>query len=110
MTKEIGTIDEFGEYIINENNLVVIDFYANWCSPCKKIAPQFDNLSYKYPNVKFFRINTENEFLRNIVDIFQIQSLPTFCIFKNGKYETRTIGADINGIENMINQYNYAVY
>lgn len=105
MVKEIKTLDEFSKIIADENfDFVVIDFYANWCGPCKQIAPEVDKLATKYNNGAFYKINIENENMDQVCQIMKIKSLPTFCLFKNGNYITCTVGADIAKLEQMISK------
>jgi thiol-disulfide isomerase/thioredoxin len=59
MVKEITSSDEFNKEI-RVPNLVVVDFYATWCGPCKMIAPFIEQLSTKYPEVKFIKVAEHN--------------------------------------------------
>jgi len=73
------TKDNF-EDIINSNDMVVVDFWAEWCGPCKMFGPVFEKVSEEYPEVTFAKVNTELEM--EIAGTFQIRSIPTLMIFR----------------------------
>lgn len=103
--EEIKTIDQFTSTIgNNDTGLVVVDFFADWCGPCKRIAPAFAKLAEKYQNVGFYKINTDNLDIAKVVEICDIKSLPTFCLFRGGKYITRMLGSNDKDLEKMIVQ------
>ncbi len=69
---------------------VVADFWAAWCGPCRMIAPVIDELSKEMANVKFVKINVDEE--QELAANFGIMSIPTIIIFKNGKEIDRIRG------------------
>ena len=106
MVSEIKSLEDFIKMIGNENGesgFAVIDFTAQWCGPCKTIAPKFSKLSEQHNHVKFFKIDVDNPDTEKIVSACQVTSMPTFCFFNNGKYLDRVVGADLAGIEAKIN-------
>ena len=105
MVKELKTTEEFANAIGDEKNgLVVIDFFTDWCGPCKKIAPKFAEFAEKYPAIGFYKINADNENLVEVIDACMVKSLPTFCLFCGGKYVTCTVGANEENLEKLILQ------
>jgi thioredoxin 1 len=68
------------EQVITGNDMVLVDFWAPWCGPCRSFAPVFEQASEKYPNAVFAKVNTEEE--QEIAGHFQIRSIPTLMIFR----------------------------
>ena len=68
------------EQTINENDFVIVDFWAPWCAPCRSFAPVFEKVSEEHDNVVFAKVNTEDE--QEIAAHFQIRSIPTLMIFR----------------------------
>lgn len=68
------------EQTIKDNNLVLIDFWASWCAPCRAFAPVYEATSTKYPNAVFAKVNTEAE--GELAARFGIRSIPTLMIFR----------------------------
>jgi thioredoxin 1 len=80
--------------------IIVIDFYADWCHPCKWVSPKFKELSKKYSdynNIIFAKCNIEN--FKESSTIFSITALPTFLFFVNKDLVATVHGADINEVE-----------
>lgn len=73
------TAENFND-IISNNECVIVDFWAPWCGPCKGFAPVYEELSEKYPDIVFAKINTEEE--QQLAGEFQIRSIPTLMIFR----------------------------
>ncbi|MBF0187222.1 MAG: thioredoxin [Magnetococcales bacterium] len=73
------TKDNFDETIKN-NDIVIVDFWAPWCGPCRAFAPIFEKMSETYPDVVFAKVNTDEE--RELASGFQIRSIPTLMIFR----------------------------
>lgn len=68
------------EATVTDNDIVVIDFWAPWCGPCKSFGPIYEDVSEKHPDAVFAKINTEDE--QAIAQHFQIRSIPTLMIFR----------------------------
>ena len=84
------TSQEFNEIINNSHKLVVVDFFADWCMPCLMIAPVIEELAEKIKEVKFVRINVDDN--RKLSSKYEIRSIPCLVIFKDGKEIGRIIG------------------
>lgn len=93
------------EVLDHKDQPVLVDFYADWCGPCKVTSPIIDELSHEMDNVKFVKINVdENQDLSSQYSIF---SIPSFLIFKNGKLVTQFVGAQSK--DHFIEEINRAV-
>jgi thioredoxin 1 len=85
------TESNFQEEVAQSDIPVVIDFWAAWCGPCQAMGPVFEELSEEYNGkVKFAKVNTEDE--REIAGYFQIRSIPTLSIIKDGGEVERMAG------------------
>lgn len=73
------TKDNFND-IVGGNDIVIIDFWAEWCGPCKRFAPVFEATAEKYDNVVFAKVNTEEQ--PELSQYFQIRSIPTLMAFR----------------------------
>ncbi len=67
--------------LVEKNAIVVIDFWAEWCGPCKRFAPVFEAASDKYPDVVFAKVDTEAE--PALAGAFAIRSIPTLMVFRD---------------------------
>lgn len=77
--------------ILSESKLVLIDFYAEWCGPCKMLAPVLEQLAdVKKDVLKVAKVNVDNE--ENLAWQFGIQSIPTMILFKDGNPIKKEIG------------------
>lgn len=68
------------EEIVAGNGMVVVDFWAPWCGPCRSFAPAYEAASEKFPDVVFAKVNTEEQ--QTLAGYFQIRSIPTLMIFR----------------------------
>lgn len=72
-----------------QGDLVIVDFYADWCGPCQMLAPVLEQLD-KEIAVKIVKINTDD--VPEIARMFRVMSIPTLLLFKNGKFVKRDLG------------------
>ena len=101
-----STYNELMSYSTNNpNKLIVIDFKAAWCGPCKAIKPFLEYLREEYPNVDFYEIDIEDEDLATVVEHFEIAKVPTLVYIKNGTVCHSIIGTNKENIENAVNEY-----
>ena len=78
-----GTVEE-------SNNVVVVDFFATWCGPCKMLAPVFDSLSVELTDVDFVKVDIDQSL--ELAQKFGITTVPTMMIFKDGKVVDTLVG------------------
>ena len=73
--------EEF-DTLIQDNEIVFVDFWAEWCAPCKQFASIYDKVASSYENVVFAKVNIEQE--SELAETFQIRSIPYLMVFKEG--------------------------
>ena len=85
--------------IVNKNNFdsiktsskpVLLDFYADWCGPCRMLAPTLEEISSERNNVKIVKVNVDEA--EKVAQQFGIMSIPTLMVFKNGKEVSKKVG------------------
>ena len=84
------TSENFNQEMQN-NDLLLVDFWAEWCGPCKSMHPIFTRMAKKYKSVRFARVNVDNA--QDIAMKYGVQSIPTFIMFKNGEIANTMVGA-----------------
>ena len=94
--KDSYTKDKF-ETLVQKENIVILDFYADWCGPCKELSPKLLTINEKYKNVKILKINIDEN--NDMVDKYNIISLPTLVFFYKGKMIHKELGFKEGGKE-----------
>ena len=89
MVKKINN-DNFTNEVLDITGTVLVDFYADWCGPCKMVAPIIEELSQENPEITFGKINVDESPELSVK--YNVINIPTLIIFKDGKEKTRIIG------------------
>ena len=90
MIQEIN-VDTFEEVVLNSENLAVVDFFADWCGPCRKLSPILEEVESELnEKVKFTKINTDDNI--ESAKKYQVSGLPTLLVFRNGQVVERMVG------------------
>ena len=84
------TSENFKEEVLSSSKTVIIDFYADWCGPCKMFAPIIEEIAAENENVKVVKINVDQA--QDLAMEYQVMSIPTVVIIKDGKEINRNIG------------------
>ncbi|MPZ69380.1 MAG: thioredoxin [Actinobacteria bacterium] len=93
------------EQTVADNETVFIDFWAEWCGPCKAFGPVFEAASEKYPDAVFAKVDTEDQ--RELAGAFQIMSIPTLMAFRDNVLLYAEPGAlPPEALEDLIQQVN----
>ncbi|AMO61685.1 thioredoxin [Mycolicibacterium phlei] len=84
------TAEEFND-VVTSNEIVLVDFWASWCGPCRQFAPTFAASSEQHPDVVFAKVDTEAE--QELAAAADIRSIPTLMAFKKGRLIFNQAGA-----------------
>ncbi len=96
---DIKSMEEFNK-LVNNSKSLIIDFYANWCGPCKKLGEYFHSIENveKYNEVVFAKINVDNEEFENLCTTMGVSGIPHVLYYKAGSKVSETVGYDIKEI------------
>lgn len=81
---------EFKNEVLEKEGLVIVDFWAEWCNPCKMLTPVLEKLNEEFKEIEFFKIDVDQN--GALVDSYSIGSIPTLLLFKNGEVINRVVG------------------
>lgn len=82
--------DNFNSVIEGSDKLIIVDFYADWCGPCKMVAPILQEVADENTDIEVYKVNIDEE--PGIAKDFAVRSIPTIISFKDGKEHKKTIG------------------
>lgn len=90
MVQEIN-ISNFDSEVLNSDKLTIVDFFADWCGPCRKLGPIMEEVENDLSDrAKFAKINTDDNI--EAAKKYQVSGLPTLLVFKNGEVVERMVG------------------
>ena len=84
------TTQTFQQEVLNSEKTVLIDFYADWCGPCKMLSPVVEEVAQENTDIKVVKINVDNA--QELAVKYQIMSIPTIVVVKGGNEVTRSVG------------------
>lgn len=82
---------KFEEQVLNKKGLVLVDFYAEWCGPCKTTGPIIEELATEMKDIAFVKVDVDQD--QDIASQYSVFSIPTFMIFHDGKVVSQFVGA-----------------
>ena len=82
--------ENFASEVLNSNKPVLLDFYADWCGPCRMIGPIVSEIANERSDVKVGKINVDEQ--PELAAQFQVMSIPMLAVIKNGKLENQVVG------------------
>lgn len=84
------TADNFAKEVLQSDKTVLLDFWASWCGPCRMLSPIIDEIADEHPEIKVGKINVDEQM--TLAQQFNVMSIPTLLVFKNGQKVNMTIG------------------
>ena len=84
------TMENFETEVLKSDQPVIVDFWADWCGPCKRLSPAVEELSNETSSVKIGKVNVDEQ--PELASKFQVMSIPTLIAFKNGKVYNTSVG------------------
>ncbi len=90
MATTVITKDNFQSEVLDQQGTVLIDFWAEWCGPCRMLSPVIDEVAAENPAVKVGKVNVDEQ--QELAAQFGIMSIPTLLVFKNGKKVNESLG------------------
>lgn len=84
------TNQNFESEVTNSEKTVLIDFFANWCNPCKMLSPIVEEIAEEQPNAKVCKVNIDEQ--PELAESFDVMSIPTLIVIKNGKIVNKAVG------------------
>ena len=81
---------EFNMEVLKEEGIVVVDFFATWCAPCKMLAPVLEDVQEEMKNVKIVKVDIDEN--PNVASEYKVKNIPTIKVFKNGEEITTNVG------------------
>lgn len=82
--------EEFTQEVINSDAMSVVDFYADWCGPCKMLSPVLEELAKENDDVNFFKVNVDEN--GELAEKYGVSTIPNVVFIKNGEVINRSIG------------------
>ena len=82
--------ENFASEVLNSNKPVLLDFYADWCGPCRMVGPIVSEIANERNDVKVGKINVDEQ--PELAAQFQVMSIPMLAVIKNGKLENQVVG------------------
>ena len=84
------TSETFEEEVLQAEVSVLVDFYADWCGPCRMMSPMVEEISEEQPEIKVCKLNIDES--HDIAELYGVMSIPTFIAFRNGAVKNRILG------------------
>lgn len=95
------TSQNFEEEVLKSNKTVLVDFYADWCGPCKMLSPIVDEVAKEMNEIKVVKVNVDEA--QDLAMNYQVMSIPTLVVIKDGKEAKRSVGLiDKSEIKNLV--------
>lgn len=95
------TKENFDKAISVSDKIIVVDFFATWCGPCKMLGPVVEQAAGEMSGVQFYKVDIDEEM--ELAQRYQIMSVPTLLFFKNGEPVKKSVGAiSLDELKNMI--------
>lgn len=82
--------DNFKTEVLEAEGIVLVDFWASWCAPCRMLSPVVDQVADEVTGAKVVKVNVDKE--QELAETYNVMSIPTLIIFKNGQEVKRSMG------------------
>lgn len=89
---------------LDNEGYIIYYFTASWCGPCQRIWEDFLKLTESYPNILFFKIDISDDENNEICEKCNVESVPSFLLFKDRNYVNRITGANLQKVKEMLNK------
>ncbi|KAL2315753.1 Thioredoxin-2, mitochondrial [Schizosaccharomyces pombe] len=103
--RKVNAVESFGDYTtrISADKVTVVDFYADWCGPCKYLKPFLEKLSEQNQKASFIAVNADK--FSDIAQKNGVYALPTMVLFRKGQELDRIVGADVKTLSSLLAKY-----